>query len=257
LSEDAISLSDIQVYILNLPEGCAGFAAAFENREGLLVRQVIIDSDLFQKRHLLRQNSKTLAHLIANSVGLSSLWDKNEIIEDTPWHVEQNFGEASKKGVHVSFLPGMPREFVYNLMDNVADRRAVDLTKAQQRFLVSRFQQVNLNSKYNPEDCVEGRMRRAVDSTNIDLPTDSFADYIYASPNPAKHHAEIQFAEITEMSGQLGIYDQHGQIVYSTNLPVGSTLLLLNLENFSDGLYRINLTRGNGKTTTSSFVKTK
>lgn len=257
IKDDLFFTEDIQIYIVDLPQGSAGFSGSFMDGDELISRIVVLDEDLILKNQSLKVDSKTLAHLICNSVGMRSLWAENDFIDDTPTHHLQNLGASSLKGTHVAFTSGMPEELIYNLMDNTTDVDATELTAGQQEFLVQRLISVAEKSQYDYAECKDLSFRSENDGiVQIEDQDENLHAELRISPNPSKDFLNIRISIAQEEILTLSIYDMSGRAVLNSVIPKGRIDHRINVQQLDDGLYTLTAIGRGGVISSHNFIKT-
>ncbi len=109
----------IPIYIVDATDAVLGFASTVPHAattDVVVVARQLIDGTLPN-----RSEGRTVAHLVANYLGLKPLWydetDAGDLIDDTPCHNAANYGKYEGT-IHFSLCAGMPRESIDNIMDN-------------------------------------------------------------------------------------------------------------------------------------------
>lgn len=147
----------VPVVVVDSRDEFLGFTSAA--RTSLEGGDAIVTSRRTLHKELQRRDkSGTLAHLIANHLGLPPLWAQRgregDHVADTPIQLEPNFGRVDSAGyVHVAMAPGLPPELASNPMDNTWDEEDAPWTRGQVELLIGSMQSERLRKYACPAAC--------------------------------------------------------------------------------------------------------
>lgn len=158
---------------------------------------IVVTKEAFSLLFRKRDKSQILAHLVANHIGLPSLWAQRgsygDHVSDTPLQLEPNFGEpAEEHTTHRSMAPGMPIELVSNVMDNTWDPATSGWTKGQTEFLVGSLRSPNLRGNVTGKSCVETSTEDQ-NGPPGEGPAKTDSCTIVATPNPVSSSVELKY----------------------------------------------------------------
>ena len=96
----------------------------------------------------------------------------------------------------------------------------------------------------------------AVAATETATPAITTEMAVKVYPNPVQHELSIDIAGYEAIDGQLQIFNQLGQQVHQVNLDNQSTQQVkLDVREYMEGIYNIQLTNGTEEPVTKQFIK--
>jgi len=189
---------------------------------------------------------KTLIHLIANSLAVSSLWTngkcEDDKIIDTPIHNAPNRGCPTY--LHVSTCYDNAVELTYNYLDNTDDRCLNSFTKGQVERMRKVLKVLRKDWIANPvaSVCGDAGLVQAESADSRSSTTVKLANKtpeLTIRPNPANGRVEILLKESKDLPSQeiaIRIFSASGKALYD-NVFAPNGVLSIDSSNWSAGLY--------------------
>ena len=261
-----LSAGEIPVFVITGGSDVLGFTLGTPTPRWPGLDAVVVSGELLRKDVRGREGGKALAHLVANHLGLRSLWvgdaDGGDFVDDTPAHNAPNLG-TYPDGVHFAMAPGLPVELVDNVMDNTDDAAGATWTRGQVTFLTASLLEPAMRGVLtaDPDVCpAEGDVRQRTAALQYAPPEPEGEMTVDLSPNPARDRLLVRLESVdgvVDDQWSARIYDHNGRLVQTATLSsIGRAAVPVDIRALPAGSYTVAVaTVGGQRSTVSHFVK--
>ncbi len=233
----------LNVWVARLPDHINGYAQMpgwDKETDGIVIDDRFIQAIGDDK--LPYGQGKTMTHLVANYLGVPSLWQgkgcEDDGIDDTPTHNSPNFGCPGQG--HSSICYGNPAEMTMNFLDNTDDKCMYMFTQGQVNRMSAALNKDGPRSRLTSEGNTLCERQQADISVEKNPAPGEVRAYLQVYPNPVYTQLSIESGQVpADAAIQISIHHVMGQEVWRGDTMEPNSIRQINCANWSRGVYFI------------------
>jgi hypothetical protein len=237
----------INVWVVDLAEiNAAGYAqmpGGIVTTDGIVIDKDYLLDDAALASGNLYGAGKTLAHLVANYLGVYELWNekkpcKDDKVKDTPLHSFPNFVVNIPVGSnHISLCDDGPTMMYMNLMDNTDDEKLVLFTEGQKTRMKAVLSSTGQRGSLANEAiaCLALPQRPLPFEGKVQ----KIENTVLLYPNPTSGNVQIRLSTAQSGEANINVINALGMQIHvqSYHILEGNQDILLDCERFPTGTY--------------------